>query len=152
MKMNFRSQTRGIFVGKIWGPLLCGLIGVGVLVNQQSVFAWGSVLAIPFLIVALFGASLAVLQVRGGAIRYRRFVKWTALSKEEIVSARIEAAPLVGSVRLKRFLFSLGQALFRPRCKINSEPVSHRGISYGPLSLRPRNSRGSQFRTGKYEE
>jgi hypothetical protein len=112
MKENYRSVPRIVLLGKVSLPLLCVWCGGELLDFQNGVFTWRSLLAVPFFIVAFFGASLAILEVRDDVVRYRRLIKWTTLPTEEIVSARVEAAPLAGSVRLNRFLFPWGRLYF----------------------------------------
>jgi hypothetical protein len=85
-----------------------------------------SLLAAPLLIFALFGASLAIVELRDGVLRYRRLFNWTILRKDEIVSARVECSSLVGSIRLKRFLFPWGRLYFVLDANLDPNPF-HRG-------------------------
>jgi hypothetical protein len=110
MQVTLRSEPRKVFLGKLWGPLLC--VGGALLVFGQDFPSLRFLLAIPFFIAALFGLSLAVLEVRGGSLRYRRLFKWTTIPEDQIVSARVEWPPVIGSVRLRRFLLPWGRLYF----------------------------------------
>ena len=65
-----------------------------------------------FVILALFGLSVAIVEVRDDILRYRRFVKWRAIARHDIIGARIEAPPIIGSLRLNKFLFPWGRLYF----------------------------------------
>jgi hypothetical protein len=110
MQVTLRSQSRNVFLVKLWGPLLC-VVG-SLLVSGEEFPSRGFLLAFPFLIAALFGASLAILEVRGGVLCYRRLFKWTTIRDNEIVSARVEWPPVIGSIRLNRLKFPWGRLYF----------------------------------------
>lgn len=120
MQVIFRSQPRNVFLTKFLGPLLC--VGGSLLVFGEDFPSRRFVLAIPFLIAAFFGASLAILEVRGGSLRYRRLFKWTTIDEDQIVGARIEWPPVIGSVRLRRFLFPWGRLYFVLEKNTESNP------------------------------
>lgn len=105
-----RSQRDNVWFGKVWSPVFC--VGVSVALFADEFSFRRSLFAAPLLIFALFGASLAIVVLRNGVLRYRRLFKWTILRKDEIVSARVECSSLVGSIRLKRFLFPWGRLYF----------------------------------------
>lgn len=73
-----------------------------------------SLIMIPLLVLALFGASAAAVEVRGGSLRYRQLFRWKTIEREEILSAGVVWGPVLGAVRLKR-QSSLGQTVFCPR-------------------------------------
>lgn len=110
MQVILRSQLGNIFLSKFLGPLLC--VGGSLLVFGEDFPSARFLLAIPFLVAAFFGVSLAILEVRGGVLRYRRLFKWTTIPDDQIAGARIEWPPVIGSVRLKRFLFPWGRLYF----------------------------------------
>jgi hypothetical protein len=110
MNVILRSQRRNVLVAKFWAPLLC--IAASVLVFGEDFLTTRFLLAIPLLIAALFGVSLAILEVRDGVLRYRRLFKWATIPADEIVGARLEWPPVIGSIRLKRFLFPWGRLYF----------------------------------------
>jgi len=110
MRVVLRSKPTNVFLAKFWGPLLCA--GGPLLVFGEDFLTWQFLLAFPFLMGALFGASLAILEVRGGVLRYRRLLRWTTIPEDEIVGARVEWPPVLGSIRLKRFLFPWGRLYF----------------------------------------
>jgi hypothetical protein len=105
-----RSQATNVFLAKFCGPLLC--IGATLGIFGEDFLTWRFLFASPFLIAALFGASLAILEVRGGVLRYRRLFKWATIPADEIVGARVVWPPVIGSIRLKRFLFPWGRLYF----------------------------------------
>jgi hypothetical protein len=110
MQLTSRSQPRNVFLVKLWGPLLC-VVG-SLLIFGEDFPSRRFLLASPFLIAALFGASLAILEVRNGVLYYRRLFKWTPIRENEIVSGRVEWPPVIGSIRLNRFVFPWGRLYF----------------------------------------
>ena len=105
-----RSNGSKVFLAKIWGPILC--VWSAVSVFGRDFPSWKSLMIIPFFIAAFFGLSMAVIEVRGGVLRYRRLRKWKTINRDEIVAARMEWGPIFASVRLKRFLFPWGRLYF----------------------------------------
>ncbi len=124
MHVTLRSQPRNVFLAKLWGPLFC-VVG-SLLVFGEDFPSRRFVLAFPFLIAALFGASLAILEVRDGVFYYRRLFKWTPIRDGEIVSGRVEWPPLIGSIRLKRLMFPWGRLYFVLDASSDPNP-SHKG-------------------------
>src|SRR5215472_12263793 len=108
--MNLRSQAKNVFLTKLWAPVLC--VGAVLLVFGEDFPNGRFLLAIPFLVAAVFGASLAVVEVRDGGARYRRMFRWTTIPEDQVVSARVEWPPVIGSVSLRRFLFPWGRLYF----------------------------------------
>src|SRR5574341_2594374 len=98
-----RSNPNNIFCAKIWGPILCAVIWL--LAAIEDFPDRRSLVALPFLVAALFGASLAIVEVTGGVLRYRRRFKWKIIPDDDIVSARVVWHPFIGSMRLKKFVF-----------------------------------------------
>jgi hypothetical protein len=80
------------------------------------------VFACLFLILAFFCMSVAVLEVRDGVVRYRRLVGWRPIARGEVVEARIEWAPFLGSIRLSRFVFPGGRLYFVLDANSNPNP------------------------------
>lgn len=104
-----RSDPIKVFIYKLAGPAFCLVVSL-LLINQNFPdFDWFTSL---FLIAGLFGASLAIVELRGDALRYRRLFKWTVVPQDDIVSARAVLPPLIGSMRLKRFVFPWGRLYF----------------------------------------
>lgn len=112
MTDKLNSLHRYVVLGKICLPLLCFWSGCELLDFRGGVSSWRSLIAVPLFIAAWFGSSLAVLQIGDGRIRYKRLFKWIVLSREEIIDARVEAAPIAGSLRLSRFLAPWGRLYF----------------------------------------
>jgi len=77
-------------------------------------------------VAALFGASLAIVELRGGVLRYRRLFKWRTIPEDDIVSARVVWGPFIGSMRLKRFVFPWGRLYFVLDANSDPNPF-HRG-------------------------
>lgn len=105
-----RSQPTNIFLAKFWGPLIC--IGATLGIFGEDFFSWRFLFASPFIIAALFGASIAILEVRNGVLRYRRFFKWTTIRDDEIVAAGVVWHPFIGHLCLNRFIFPWGRVYF----------------------------------------
>jgi hypothetical protein len=110
MRPILRSTITNSFFVKVWGPLLC-ILGASVAFNRDFPFR-SLFLTFPFLIVFFFGLSVAIVEIRDGIFCYRRLFKWRAIDRNEVVNARVEAPPVLGSVRLNRFLFPWGRLYF----------------------------------------
>jgi hypothetical protein len=104
-----RSYPSSVFVLKYYAPVI--LFG-GVFVFWSVGFRWAQ-LIVPFPLVLgiLFYASLAVLQIPDGTIRYRRLLRWRSLPYDEIAGCGISWGG-VGYLRLNRFLFPWGKLYF----------------------------------------
>lgn len=105
-----RSDRSKVFISKVWGPILW--VAASLLLFGREFPGWRFLLVSPFLIAALFEASLAIVEVRDGVVRYRRLFKWTIVPEGDIVSARVVWHPFIASMRLKRFLFPWGRLYF----------------------------------------
>jgi len=124
-----RSDPTNVFGAKVWGPIF--FVGVSLLFFDDFP-SWHCLLASPFLIAALFGASLAIVEVRDDILRYRRLFKWTIIPEGDIVSARV-VSPLTGSIRLKKLLFPWGRLYFVLDANLDPNPFrkgEYRLISY----------------------
>jgi hypothetical protein len=119
-----RSDLFNVFLLKVVGPAFC--VVVSLLLISGYFPGWNLLHASPFLIAAWFGASLAIVEVRGDVLRYRRLFKWTIIPEGDIVSARVVLG--VGSMRLKRFLFPWGRLYFV--LDANSEPNPFRKAEF----------------------
>jgi hypothetical protein len=124
MKAIIRSDPFNVFFAKVLGPAWC--VFVSLLLITGHFPSWNFLHALPFLIAALFGASLAILEVRNGVLRYRRLFKWTIILEGEIANARAVCPPLVASMRLKRFVFPWGRLYFVLDKNAHPNPF-HRG-------------------------
>ena len=118
--MLLRSRLGKIVVAKFWAPILCA--GVSLLILDEGFTGPHCLLALPFLVGALFAASLAIIELRDGVLRCKRLIGWTTIPKSEIVNIRIEWPPIIGSLRLKRFLFPWGRLYFVLDSNIDSNP------------------------------
>lgn len=110
MNNVLRSDGWKVLLGKFWAPVLC--IATSALVFGEDFRTGHFLLAIPFLVAAFFGLTLAVVQVRGGVVYYKRFFTWETLQQDDILEARVEWAPVLGSVRLKRMFLPWGRLYF----------------------------------------
>ncbi len=122
--MVLRSQLGKIILAKVWGSVLCagsGLLIVGPDFPNRRCF-----LALPFFVASLFTASLAILEVRDGVLHYKRLFKWTTISESEIVNARVEWSPIIGSLRLNSLLLPWGRLYFILDDNIDPNPL-HEG-------------------------
>jgi hypothetical protein len=119
-----QSNRTNIFLVKIWGPLLC--VGAAFVVFGANIHSRTLLLAFPFLIAALFGALIAMREVRGGVLHYRRLFKWKPIQDNEIVSGRVEFPPFIGSIRLNRLTFPWGRLYFVLDKNLDPNPF-HKG-------------------------
>jgi hypothetical protein len=88
----------------------------------RDLYSWRFLLACPLLIAALFGISVGTIEVNGSVVRYRRFLRWTTVRHDEIVSAGALLAPLVGYLRLNRFVFPWSRVYFALDENLNANP------------------------------
>lgn len=121
----------------------------------QNIYNWRFLFAAPLIVAALFGASIATLEVRNGLIRFRRFLRWTAITDEDIESAGVVWPPLFGYLSLNRYVFPWGRIYFALDENLNSNPFrrgeypllrylkdpttapKHGGTGLGKMSDRP---------------
>jgi hypothetical protein len=108
--MLLRSKPGNVMLAKVWGSVLCA--GSGLLIVGSDVLNRRSLLALPLFFASLFTASIASFELRDGIFRYKRLFKWNTIPDNAIVDARIEWPPVLGSVRLKRFMFPWGRLYF----------------------------------------
>lgn len=130
MRKVLHSSSANVVLVRICGPLVCALFVI--FVSKGDFLTRGIFLALPFAVAALFGVSVANVEVSGGVLRYRRLLSWRPIPSEEIVDARIEWAPALGSIRLKKFLFPWGRLYFA--LDRNVEPNPFRDAEYPLLT------------------
>jgi hypothetical protein len=108
----FRSDPDQIFFQKYW-PLIF-FFGITTIIFWKIGFRWGQlVFLVPFFLLSLFRASLAVVEAEDESIRYRRLSVWRQLSFDEVTSCGPSKAGLeIGYIRLKRFLWPWGNLYF----------------------------------------
>src|SRR5258707_4808540 len=123
MRMTLRSRRTNVFLTNVWAPILCILFAMVVGRGYDGFLGRNFFLACPFLVFALFCFSIARVEVRDGVLRYRRLLEWRTIPRDEILEARVEWAPFIGSVRLKKFLFPWGRLYFALDANSNSIPV-----------------------------
>jgi hypothetical protein len=105
-----RSHPSSVLVLKYYAPLL--LFGL-TFIFWNSHFRFGAlVILIPLLIGLLFHASLAILQVLDGNIRYRRLFKWKKLRFDEITGCGEFGVWGIGYIRLNQFVLPWGKLYF----------------------------------------
>jgi hypothetical protein len=68
-------------------------------------------LACPAFVAAFFGISVAIVEVRGDTLRYKRFFRWRTIREDEIAGVRRES-PALASMRLNRFVLPWGRLYF----------------------------------------
>ena len=103
-----RSHPSSVFVQKYYAPLI--LFG-GTFVFWSAGFRWGQLIfLIPLFVGILFFASLAVLEIPDGRVRYRRLFRWRRVPYDEIVGCGV--VWVFGYLQLKRFIFPWGKLYF----------------------------------------
>lgn len=103
---------------KLFVPMMLLAGGLGIF--GKYVFTWRIVFILPFLLAAWFLVTLAIVQVRGGTLRYRRLFTWTNLEFPEVLASGQRWG--LGYVRLKRFVFPWGRLYFVLDRNLNSNP------------------------------
>jgi hypothetical protein len=105
-----RSHPTVVWVLKYWAPIIFFL---GTFIFYKVQFRWGQLfILIPLLLGFLFHASLAILQVPDGNIRYRRLFRWIQLPFDKIVGCGVLWGGGVGYIRLNRFVWPWGRLYF----------------------------------------
>jgi hypothetical protein len=98
-----RSQFASVLLVKFWIPLLLAASAIAI---YGGIFIISRLfLALPFLMGAAFFASVAIVEIRDGALRYRRLFAWKEIPFGDILNVRIEVPSAIASFRLKRLLF-----------------------------------------------
>jgi hypothetical protein len=118
--MVLRSRPANILLTKFWTPLLFAIPALGILVEDFP--TWRVVFASPFFLAGLFQVSIAILELRGGVLRYKRFINWKTIHEDEIVAAGILWHPFIGYVRLNRYVFPWGRIYFALDKNTESNP------------------------------
>src|SRR4051812_46619506 len=62
-----------------------------------------------FLLAAFFFASLAVVELHDEKLRYRRFLRWIEVPREQIISGGTVWPPFIGYIRLKGYALPWGR-------------------------------------------
>ena len=105
-----RSHPTTVSVLKYWAPII---LFASTLVFWNTQFRLGQlIILIPLVVAGLFHASLAILQVPNGNIRYRRLFKWSSLRFDEIVCCGVLWGGGIGYIRLTQFLWPWGRLYF----------------------------------------
>lgn len=105
-----RSHPSLTIALKYWAPIVFFLC-IFVFLNNQ--FRWAQLIfLVPLVLGLLFHASLAVLQIPDGNIRYRRLLSWRRVPYDEIVDCGVSWGIGIGYIRLKHFLFPWGKLYF----------------------------------------
>ena len=120
MESVLRSYSSNVFLTRIWVPFICIVFVIGVFGKEFP--GWRFLPACPSLLAALFALSTSTLEVRGGVIRYRRLIKWKLIIPEEILECRVEVPNMIGSLRLKRFVWPWGRLYFVLDRNLNPNP------------------------------
>lgn len=117
---NDRSSVQNLVLTKILLPLVC--ISASLVFIRTAMPVRTVLLAAPFLLLAFFFLSLAIVEVSGTVMRYRRLFKWTPLEQDEISAVRVEWSPLIASIQTSKYLFPWGKLYFVLDDKSNLNP------------------------------
>ena len=130
-----RSHPSSVFVLKYYAPVI--LFG-GTLVFWSGGFRWAQLIVlVPLILGMFFYASLAVLQIPDGTIRYRRLFHWRKLPYDEVVECGLLSGDIWNRLPApKAFSLSVGQTVLRFGPK--REAVWTRNASVTPLHSGPR--------------
>ena len=118
-----KSDIGSAFIVKGWAALL--ILTPAILMLKDAA---GRLDAVTFLffLAAFFFASLAIVEVHDGKLRYRRFLRWIEVPREQVVSGGTVWPPLVGYIRLNSYALPWGRIYFVLDENINPKPF-HRG-------------------------
>src|ERR1700691_4850237 len=102
----FRRHTAELKSWNVWATKY--YLAILLLVGSGISSGWwrGSRLlfGLPFAVAWFFQLSLAVVEVKDGVLRYRRFIKWTTIDRAEVVSCGLVWPPFTGYIKLKHFV------------------------------------------------
>jgi hypothetical protein len=107
---TLRSQSTDVFLTKLWAPLICFVATLGIFGGEFP--TWRFLFASPLILAALFGLSVAVVEVRDGVLRYRRFLRWTVVPRGDVISSGVVWPGFIGYLRLRRPIFPWGRLYF----------------------------------------
>lgn len=110
MKRELASSTLNTITIKYWGPIVCIAGALGVFGRDFPTLRF--LPAIPLLLIAFFLASLAVVEVKSGVLRYRFLFRWRELRSENLIGAKLIWPPFIGSIQLKSPIFPWGRLYF----------------------------------------
>ena len=114
---TLRSHPTNILLARLLLPLILLVPTIGF-----GVGTWRFLFALPLIIAALFGMSIATLEAHDGVLRYRRFLKWTTIRDDEIVATGVLWHPFIGYLRLTRPVFPWGRLYFALDENLDSNP------------------------------
>lgn len=107
---NLHSSTGNALVIKFCAPLICVVGVLGVFGHDFPTLRF--LAAVPLLLLAAFYGSLAFVEVVDGVVRYRRFIKWKEIRRDDILGARAIWPPFIGSIHLKKSIGPWGRLYF----------------------------------------
>lgn len=106
-----RSDLSQVFLLKFW-PIIF-LVGFTVLFWKIGFGRAGLFVLVFVFLLSMFLASLAVIEIPDGTIRYRRLFNWRELPWEEIARCGVSRTGIgIGYISLKRFLWPWGKLYF----------------------------------------
>lgn len=108
--MKMASSKVNTFTIKYWGPVVCIAGALGVFGHDFATLRF--LPAIPLLLIAFFLASLAVIEVNDGVLRYRFLFRWRQLPSENLIGAKVIWPPFIASIQLKTPVFPWGRLYF----------------------------------------
>jgi hypothetical protein len=106
---ELKSWSWNVFAAKYY---LAILLFVGFGLSSGWWGGWRLLFGLPFAVAGFFQLSLAVVDVKDGILRYRRFIKWTTIHRPEVLSCGLVLPPFVGYIRLNRFVPPWGRLYF----------------------------------------
>jgi hypothetical protein len=104
------SQPTNSWVLRIYAPLILSVGFAGILGKNR--FSVRALFFSPIFLCAFFMFSLAVVQLRAGTLRYRRFLTWHKIEPQAVRSCGVVWPGLVGYIRLKPFVWPWGRVYF----------------------------------------
>ena len=116
----FRSRPTNVYLAKFFGPLILMVPALGIFV--QDFGSWRILLTLPFVIAAVFAVSIAILEVRNGGLRYKRFLRWRPIQEGEIVTAGVMWNGFIGYLQLRRFVPPWGRLYFALDADLDPNP------------------------------
>ena len=102
-------KSRNVFATKYYAAILLLAASWAFGIQWRS---WRLLFDLPFAVAGFFHLSLAVVEVKDGALGYRRFLRWTALDRAEVVSCGLIWPPFIGYIKLNHFVPPWGRLYF----------------------------------------
>lgn len=121
MQSHLKSSLANLIIAKFGFPIIVAPVPL-LLIFSANITRWGALVMSVVLLAAAFMASLAILEISSGALRYKRFFRWKGIEEGDIVRSGCLWPPFIGYIKLTRFVFPWGRIYFALDGNLQSNP------------------------------